>query len=121
MISIREALDIHDGDHIYDYYGRNLKVKNYMVRYERGEPTDIEFTCLDINTNERFIYSYNEIYLNINNLSDEQQLFLAWLRNRQDYYRDIDDIKKFEEAFMVGFSKGYSYKRKKLSEEQLQK
>jgi len=121
MISIKEALNIRDSTYVYDYYGRNLKVYGYTVTYEKGKPTNVEFSCIDINTNEKFIYSYDEIYQNFDYLSDEQKLFLVWLRKREDYYRDIDDIKKFEEAFMNGFSAGYSYKRQKLADEQLQK
>jgi len=123
MISIKEALSIRDGDYIYDYYGYNLKVLGYIITYEQGEVANIEFNCIEINTNQRFLYRYEDIYLNVDDLSDEQKIFLRWLRNntKDPYYYDLEEIKKIEKAFMTGFSLGYSYKNQKLSEEQLQK
>lgn len=122
MISIKQALDIRDGQYVHNYCGRNLKVHSYAVQYEKGQLTNVEFGCIDINTNERFMYSYDEIYQNLDDLSDEQKLFLEWLRQDDDcIHLSIEEIKSMEKAFMNGFSNGYSYKYKKLAEEQLQK
>jgi hypothetical protein len=121
MISIKQALDIRDGDYVYDYYGRHLKVFGYSIVYEKGLPQNIEFSCCDINTNAKFIYQYDELYLNFDDLSDEQKLFLKWLKNQSEYYDDRYETKKLEQAFMSGFSLGHSYKKQKLAEEQLQK
>lgn len=122
MISIKEALDIRDGHKIYDYCGRHLEVKNYSVMYENGSPINIEFGCRDIYTNEKLIYSYDEIYITYEDLSDECKLFLTWLRKDNDCYLKGDrEIKELKLAFMGGFTDGYAYKRKNLAQEQLQK
>lgn len=122
MISIKEALSIRDGDRVHDYYGRYLEVKSYSIAYEKGLPTHIEFGCRDINTNEQFRYSHEEIYLSFDDLGDEDKLFLKWLRNNTNcYYSYYDDVKLLRHVFMSGFSDGFSYKQKYLAEQQLQK
>lgn len=122
MISIREALTIKDGYIIHDYFGRMLRVNNYSIIYEKGLPVSVDFGCKDIYTNESFVYSYDEIYLEFNDLSDENKLFLTWLRKNDNCtYLHTDDIESFKEAFMAGFNTGLSYKLQYSSQEQLQK
>ena len=122
MISIREALNIKDGYIIHDYCGRMLRVNSYSIKYEKGLPIDVEFGCRDIYTNESFFYSYSEIYSEFNDLSDENKLFLTWLRKNDDCrYLGAEDIQSFKEAFMAGFNRGYYYKLHNSAEEQLQK
>jgi hypothetical protein len=122
MISIKEALTIKDGHIIHDYFGRMLRVNNYSITYDKGSPADVEFGCRDIYTNESFVYSYDEIYLEFNDLSDENKLFLTWLRKKNNcIYLEIEDIQSMKEAFMSGFTEGYSYRKQINAEEQLQK
>lgn len=120
MISIKQALTIRSGDTVYDYYGRVLLIHSYFIEYDKGIPTTIEFGCKDINTNEQLRYSYDEIYINYNDLSDEEKLFLIWLRKNTDFYVSYD-MELLKQAFITGFADGYNYKRKNLAEEQLQK
>jgi len=122
MISIREALSIRDGHIIHDHCGRTLEVKNYSIKYENGLPISVEFSCRDIYTNERLIYSYDEIYIDYNDLCDEQKLFLTWFRKDPDcHFMGSNEIRGLKLAFMTGFSEGLLYKRKNLAQEQLQK
>jgi len=122
MISIREALTIKYGHIIHDHCGRTLKVNNYSIVYEKGLPTSVEFGCRDIYTNESFTYSYGEIYLEFDDLSDETKLFLTWLRKNENCtYLHTEDIESLKQAFMSGFNAGLSYKLQQSSQEQLQK
>ena len=123
MISINQALSIVDGDIIFDYCGRPLEVTKYkVVTFTKGSPTSIDFHCRDINTGQRFVYSYNEIYQNFDDLCDEDKLFLQWLKEERDcYLRSSEELQLLRYSFMGGFRNGYKYQQTKLSEAQLQK
>lgn len=122
MISIKDALQIKDGDHIHDYCGRKLLVHSYSVMYEKGLPISIEFGCKDINTNVGYIYRYDEIYTNFDNLTVRQQLFLKWFRSRPEYYFTSDDeIRLLKEAYLAGFYDAKDLNLKNAAQLQLQK
>jgi hypothetical protein len=123
MISINEALSITDGDIIYDFCGRTLEVTKYkVVTFNKGNPTTIDFHCIDINTSQRFIYSYTEIYKNYDDLSDEEKLFLEWLKEEKEcYLKSSEELELLKNTFMGGFRYGYQYKQQRIAEEQLQK
>lgn len=123
MISINQALSIVDGDIIFDYCGRTLEVTKYkVVTFNKGNPITIDFYCVDINTEQRFIYSYDEIYQNFDDLSDEQKLFIDWLKESKEcYLKSSEELQVLKNAFMAGFQHGYQYRQRKTAEEQLQK
>lgn len=61
--------------------------------------------------------SYDDEYM-----SDEEQNFHAWLSNNISYVNsNKQSIHVMKKLYMAGFSDGFTYKRKIIAEEQLQK
>lgn len=57
-----------------------------------------------------------------NDVSDEDLLYHEWLANNISYVNTNKVcIHVMKQMFMVGFSSGYTYKKKQNAEEQLQK
>jgi hypothetical protein len=126
MTTLKQALGIITGDVVHDMGGRTLKVGNYTISFEKGEPINAYFTCVDINDPTwHFTYQYNEIYQNFEDLSDEHKSFLLWIRDTKVDkflgYMYNDDIKDLKDSYIAGFAAGFQYRKIVSSQEQLQK
>lgn len=123
MITINNALCFKKDDLIFDICGRSLKIKNYKITYDdQGKPINIIFYCIDINTGALLYFSHNEIYQTYEDLSDENKLFLSWIRKKEDCYTMCEDeFILLKESYLSGFRDGYITKDKINSEHQLQK
>ena len=124
MTTLKQALGIITGDIVHDIGGRTLKVGNYTISFEKGEPINAYFTCVDVNDQTwSFTYQYNEIYQNFEDLCDEDKSFLLWVRkmNKMLNYMYNDDYKDLRDAYISGFVAGFQHQRKISAEEQLQK
>jgi uncharacterized secreted protein with C-terminal beta-propeller domain len=122
MITINDALFLNKDDLIFDICGRQLKIKSYTVTYNQSEPTNVIFYCVDINTGALLYFCHNEIYQNYEDLSDEDKLFLSWIRKKEDCYTMCEDeLLCLREAYLSGFRDGYITKDRINAERQLQK
>ena len=126
MMTLKQALGIITGDVVHDIGGRTLKVGNYTISFEKGEPINAYFTCIDINDPTwSFSYSYNEIYQNFEDLCDEDKSFIEWIRNegKKQFvgYMYNHEIKELRDPFVAGFVSGFKYRKQTSAQEQLQK
>jgi hypothetical protein len=112
----KEALRIKIGDKIYTHSGDIVVISGWHQNFENScIKDDFYFICIDSMFNT-IKYRYNELCGP--ELCDEDKMFIDWLQNQNIMKSDIPLLK---EAFMSGFSSGYSHKQKVRSEDQLQK
>ncbi len=105
------------GTIIYTHIGEPVVISGWRQSFENPNiKDDLYFVCVDsmFNTKE---YRYNELCGP--ELCDEDKIFIDWLQNSNE--ANIDNIPLLKEAFMAGFSSGYSHKQRVRSEDQLQK
>jgi hypothetical protein len=125
MMTLRQAMGIHSGDIVYDISGRELTVKDYSITFSHGEPKDAYFTCIDNSDSKKwqFTYKYDELYQNFEDLSDDEQSFISWVRTVYPdlKYRFDDDLNEIRTAYSAGFFAGLTNQLKTRAEEQLQK
>ena len=125
MMTLRQALGISSNDIVYDISDRKLTVKDYSITFSHGDPKDAYFTCVDNNDPKKwqFTYRYDELYQNFEDLSDDEQSYLGWVRTVYPdlKYRFYDDLKEIRTAYSAGFFAGLNHKLKIRAEEQLQK
>ena len=104
------------GASIYTYSGDIVVISGWYQNFENPcIKDDLYFLCVDSMFNT-VKYRYNELCGP--ELCDEDKIFIDWLQNKETLKSDIPLLK---EAFMSGFSSGYSHKQKTKSQEQLQK
>ena len=123
-MTLRQALGIHSGDIVYNIAGTELKVKDYSVTFAHGELKNAYFKCIDNNDPTwEFTYGYDELYQNFEDLSDDEQAFLSWVRTVYPdlKYRFDDDLNEIRTAYSAGFFAGLTHQLKIRAEEQLQK
>ena len=124
-MTLRQALGIHSNDIVYDISGRELTVKDYSITFSNGEPKDAYFTCIDNSDPKKwqFTYKHDELYQNFEDLSDDEQSFISWVRTVYPdlKYRFYDDLSEIRTAYSAGFFAGLTDQLKTRAEEQLQK
>jgi hypothetical protein len=104
------------GASIYTHSGDIVVISGWHQNFENlCVEDDLYFLCVDSMFNT-VKYRYNELCGP--ELCDEDKMFIDWLQNQNIMKSDIPLLK---EAFMSGFSNGYSHKQKVRSEDQLQK
>ena len=104
------------GASIYTHGGDIVVVSGWHQNFENlCVKDDLYFLCVDSMFNT-VKYRYNELCGP--ELCDEDKMFIDWLQSQNIMKSDIPLLK---EAFMSGFSNGYSHKQKVRSEDQLQK
>jgi predicted lipase len=104
------------GSPVYTHSGEVVVISGWNQKFDNPCITDdLYFSCIDSMFNVKR-YRYNELCGP--ELCDEDKMFIDWLQNKKTLKSDIPLLK---EAFMSGFSKGYSHKQKTKSQEQLQK
>jgi hypothetical protein len=114
-MTINEAIRLtsHMGSIIYTHAGEPVVISGWRQSFE--DYHDFYFTGVDSMFNIKE-YRYNELCGP--ELCDEDKMFIDWLQNKETLKSNISLLK---EAFMSGFSHGYSHKQKVRSEDQLQK
>lgn len=116
-MTFKEALRIKIRDKIYTHSGDIVVISGWYQNFENScIHDDLYFICIDSMFNT-IKYRYNELCGP--ELCDEDKMFIDWLQNASE--SNIDNIPLLKQAFMSGFSRGYSHKQKIRSEEQLQK
>ena len=123
-MTLRQALGVHSGDIIYNLAGTELTVKDYSITFTHGEPKNAYFKCIDNNDPTwEFTYGYDELYQNFEDLPDDEQSFLSWVRTVYPdlKYRFDDDLNEIRTAYSAGFFAGLTNQLKTRAEEQLQK
>jgi hypothetical protein len=109
-------LTSHMGSVIYTHCGERVVISGWDQKLENPcVKDDLYFSCIDSMFNVKR-YRYNELCGP--ELCDEDKMFIDWIQNKETLKNDIPLLK---EAFMSGFSSGYSHKQKVRSEDQLQK
>ncbi len=115
-MTFNEAVRLKIGDKIYNHFGEIVVISGWHQNFENPcKNDDLYFLCVDSMFNT-VKYRYNELCGS--ELCDEDKMFIDWLQNNAILNSDIALLK---EAFMSGFSCGYSHKQKARSQEQLQK
>ena len=115
-MTFEEASRIKIGDKIYTHAGDIVVVSGWHQNFENPCKNDeLYFLCIDSMFNT-VKYRYNELCGP--ELCDEDKMFIDWIQSIEILKSDIHTLK---EAFMSGFSCGYSHKQKDRSQEQLQK
>lgn len=115
-MTFKEALRVRIGDKIYTHSGEIVVISGWYQNFENPcKNDDLYLLCVDSMFNT-VKYRYNELCGP--ELCDEDKMFIDWLQNQNIMNSDIPLLK---EAFMSGFSSGYSHKQKVRSEDQLQK
>lgn len=115
-MTFEEAVRLKIGDKIYNHFGEIMVISGWHQNFENPcKNDDLYFLCVDSMFNT-VKYRYNELCGP--ELCDEDKMFIDWLQNNAILNSDIPLLK---EAFMSGFSCGYSHKQKARSQEQLQK
>ena len=105
------------GSPVYTHSGEVVVISGWNQKFD--DPCikdDLYFTCVDSMLNTRQ-YRYNELCGP--ELCDEDKMFIDWLQSGNKI--ETDNIPLLKQAFMSGFSNGYSHKQKARSEDQLQK
>lgn len=116
-MTFKEALRVKIGDKIYTHSGNIVVVSGWYQNFENSYVNDdFYFVCIDSMFNT-IKYRYNELCGP--ELCDEDKMFIDWIQNNS--ILNTDHIPLLKQAFMSGFSRGYSHKQKIRSEEQLQK
>ena len=126
MMTLKQALGLMTGDFVHDMSGRHLKVGDYTITFEKGEPINAYFKCTDVNDPSwHFTYQYNEIYQSFEDLSDEDKSFITWIRNegKKQFigYMYNDEIKELRDPYIAGFVAGFQHRKQMSAQEQLQK
>jgi len=115
-MTFKEALRLKEGDSVFTHCGNRVVISGWYQNFENPcINDDLYFLCIDSMFNT-IKYRYNEL-CGVE-LCDEDKMFIDWL---QSGYKIKTDIPLLKEAFMSGFSNGYSHKQKVRSEDQLQK
>ncbi len=115
-MTFEEAVRLKIGDKIYNHFGEIMVISGWHQNFENPcKNDDLYFLCVDSMFNT-VKYRYNELCGP--ELCDEDKMFIDWLQNNSILNSNIPLLK---EAFMSGFSCGYSHKQKARSQEQLQK
>lgn len=116
-MTLKEALRIKIGDKIYTHSGNIVVISGWYQNFENPcINDDFYFICID-SMFSTIKYRYNELCGP--ELCDEDKMFIDWLHNIDKL--KIDNIPLLKQAFMSGFSCGFSHKQKIRSEEELQK
>jgi hypothetical protein len=105
------------GSPVHTHSGEVVVISGWNQKFD--DPCikdDLYFSCIDSMFNVKQ-YRYNELCGP--ELCDEDKMFIDWLQNSDAV--KTDNITLLKEAFMSGFSNGYSHKQKVRSEDQLQK
>lgn len=126
MMTLKQALGLMTGTLVYDMSGRKLKVGNYTITFEKGQPINAYFKCTDLNNPTwHFTYQYNEIYQNFEDLSDEDKSFMKWMQDEGKKhfpgYIYNDEIKELRDLYITGFVAGFEHRKQTSAQEQLQK
>jgi hypothetical protein len=116
-MNFKEALRLKIGDILYTHGGERVVISGWYQNFDNPcIKDDLYFTCVDTSIST-MKYRYNELCGP--ELCDEDKMFIDWLQNSNE--ANIDNIPLLKEAFMAGFSNGYSHKQRVRSEDQLQK
>lgn len=116
-MTFKEALRLRVGDKIYSHSGNIVVISGWYQNFDNPcINDDLYFVCIDSMFNT-IKYRYNEVCGT--ELCDEDKMFIDWLQNNNNI--KTDNIPLLKEAFMSGFSNGYSHKQNLRSEDQLQK
>lgn len=102
---------------VYTHTGESVIISGWRQSFENPcVKDDLYFTCVDSMFNVKE-YRYNELCGP--ELCDEDRMFIDFLQNIEEV--KSDNITLLKQAFMSGFSYGYSHKQQIKSQEQLQK
>jgi hypothetical protein len=116
-MTFEEAIRLKLGDIVYSHCGKKLVISGWNQNFENTcIKDDLYFTCIDSNM-VATKYRYEELCGP--ELCDEDKMFIDWLQNNSII--DVNNIPLLKQAFMSGFSYGFSHKQKIRSEEELQK
>lgn len=124
MMTLRQAVGLSSNSIVYDISGRELLVKDYSITFAHGQVKDAVFKCIDNNNPSwEFTYKYDELYQDLEELSDDEKSFLEWARKtyKDLKYKFSDELLEIKEAYSAGFFAGFDYQLKIRAEEQLQK
>lgn len=116
-MNFKEAMNIKVGDILYHHLGDKLVISGWEQKFNDPCITDdLYFRCVDSYMNVRK-YRYNELCGF--ELCDEDKMFIDWCKNLGITIEDYTPYLK--QAFLYGFSCGYSHKMHYNSQEELQK
>lgn len=126
MMTLKQAIRLITGTVVHDMSGRKLRVGDYTITFDKGEPINAYFKCFDVNDPSwHFNYQYNEIYESFEDLSDEDKSFIKWIRNegKKQFagYMYSDEIKELRDPYIAGFVAGFEHRKQMSAQEQLQK
>lgn len=116
---VDQALSLSVGDKLIDCFSEDLVLNSKQLLYNSdGQIAKVKLTVVTTYLLLK-IYDCSELYLpDLYEESDEEKSWVDWASKHLDRQDDISIIKY---AYLQGFANGFTYKRKALAEEQLQK
>lgn len=112
-----EAVRLRLGDRVYTHSGNTVVIVEWHQSFDNPcVRDDLYFRCVDTQLNT-VSYRYNELCGP--ELCDEDKMFIDWLQGNDAV--KTENIPLLKQAFMSGFSCGFSHKLKITTQEQLQK
>lgn len=111
-MDFEKAIVLKTGQIVKNCFGEKFVVYkvDYSINFDNKQKQCYVQT-IDSRTNKTWL-SYNDIYLDNDDICDEEKYFLNWIKDNEEYVRenyDYLDILRF--CFLQGFSKGYDYNK----------